>query len=403
MSLRPHRRVAWDCVLRAVLKAVRSKPVRATIANPATRRILLVGFTSFFLIGVLLAGYGPAFLGLTRRYGVGLDLVALTLTVHFAASMVTVAVAGTLLKRFGYRTVFVWASAATAVGAAGAALAPSFPAVLIAVTVVGLGFGLLDVGTNLLIARAFAPNSAPALNILNATFGLGAVAGPAAVALAGGRLAGPMAAAAVLGALLLLLALKLPEPKATHGSDAPRGVPWVSALGFVALVGLYVTSETAVGSWMALHLTARMGETAAAAQVSLYWAALTLGRLVVAPVAARVAPGVLVVGVSVLAAFALSLTFVPAWAAGAYLAVGLLYGPIFPTAMAWLQRMYPERSEQVASVVFAGSGVISVGTPVLIGVTVERAGVGVIPFALLAFGAATAVVALLQWRSARGA
>jgi predicted MFS family arabinose efflux permease len=130
---------------------------------------------------------------------------------------------------------------------------------------------------------------------------------------------------------------------------------------------------------------------------------LTLGRLRVAPVAARVAPGVLVVGVSVLAAAALALTFVPASAAGAYLAVGLLYGPIFPTAMAWLQRTYPERSEQVASVVFAGSGVISVGTPVLIGAAVERGGVDVIPVALLAFGAGTALVALLQWRGVRRA
>jgi fucose permease len=377
--------------------------VRATLANPSTRRILLVGFTSFFLIGVLLAGYGPAFLDLTRRYGVGLDLAALTLTVHFAASMVTVAAAGMLLARFGYRAVFVWAAAATAVGALGAAWAPSFGALIAAVAVVGLGFGLLDVGTNLLIARAFAPNSAPALNILNATFGLGAVAGPAAVALAGGRLVGPMVAATVLGVLLLVLALKLPEPPRLHEAAASRRVPWASALSFVALVGLYVSSETAVGSWMALHLTERLGETAAAAQVSLYWAALTLGRLRVAPVAARVAPGVLVVGVSVLAAAALALTFVPASAAGAYLAVGLLYGPIFPTAMAWLQRTYPERSEQVASVVFAGSGVISVGTPVLIGAAVERGGVDVIPVALLAFGAGTALVALLQWRGVRRA
>ena len=390
--------------------------MRATLANPDTRRILLAGFTSFFLIGVLLAGYGPAFLDVTRRYGVGLDLAALTLTVHFAASMATVAAAGTLLARFGYRRVFVVAAAVTAAGAVGALIAPSFAVLLAAVAVVGLGFGLLDVGTNLLIARAFAPNSAPALNVLNATFGLGAVAGPAAVALAGGRLAGPMAAAAVLSLLLLVFVWRLPEPgrpdagtgeggggdpdRGNAASGRRRGVPW-AVLGFVALVGLYVSSETAVGSWMALQLTPRLGETAAATQASLYWAALTVGRLVVAPVAARVRPAVLVAATATLAAVAVALTYVPAWAPAAFLVVGLMYGPIFPTAMAWMQRAYPARSEQVASVVFAGSGFISVGTPVLIGAAVERGGVGVIPTALLVFGAATAVMALVQGRFVR--
>lgn len=44
--------------------------------------------------------------------------------------------------------------------------------------VLAAGLGLLSVGPNLVVARTFAPNAAPVLNLLAALFGSGAVLGP---------------------------------------------------------------------------------------------------------------------------------------------------------------------------------------------------------------------------------
>src|SRR6056297_3235090 len=162
--------------------AVSSGAVRASLADPDRRRLLLAGALGFLALGALQAMYGPAFPALVRRFDVGLDVVAQTVALHFAGSFVTIAAAGPLLARLGYRLPLTVGAAVMAGGALLVATAPGLPWLLTGAALGGLGFGMLDVALNLRVARAFAPNAAPALNVLNAMFGVGAVLGPAAVA-----------------------------------------------------------------------------------------------------------------------------------------------------------------------------------------------------------------------------
>ena len=39
----------------------------------------------------------------------------------------------------------------------------------------------------------------------------------------------------------------------------------------------------------------------------------------------------------------------------AYAVVGLAFAPVFPTALAWLQEVFPQRAERVAPLVIAGA------------------------------------------------
>jgi len=361
-----------------------------------------MGFTGFFVLGAMQAMYGPAFPALVRRFDVGLDLVGQTVALHFAGSFITIAAAGPLLARVGYRSPLTAGAAALAAGAAAVALAPSWPLLLLGAALGGLGFGLLDVALNLVAARAFAPNAAPALNLLNAMFGVGAVAGPAAVALAGGDLRAPMGLLAVVALAVGLLAWRIPDPS----DAAPEGegrVPWIAAGGFVTLYFLYVAGEVGVGSWETVHLAPLWGEQAAALNASAYWAALTVGRVLATPLSARVRPATLVLGASVLALAGLLAAHDPHLAPYAYPLVGLAFAPIFPTGLAWLQRVFPRRAERVASAVLAAATLGPVVTSGPIGWWIERTGPAWVPTLLAIPVAGMLLVVAALWLSTRRA
>lgn len=343
--------------------------------------------------------YGPAFPTLVRRFDIGLDAAGWTVALHFAGSFVTIAAAGPLLARLGYRLpLAVGAATMTAAGVT-IAVAPSWAWILAGATLGGLGFGLVDVALNLLVARSFAPTAAPALNLLNAFFGVGAVTGPLAVAAAGGGLRWPMAGLALVTAGWLLLTLGLREP--SRPSESSGRIPWLAAGGFLTLYFLYVAGEVGVGSWETVHLAPILGERAAAVNASLYWGALTIGRLIATPISARIRPSTFVLACTGVALAGLGAAHVPSLAPFAYPLVGLAFAPIFPTGLAWLQRVFPRRAELVGSAVLAAATLGPVATSGAIGWTVERYGTGTVPTQLAVIVAGLLVVVTLLWRATR--
>jgi fucose permease len=375
--------------------------VRAVLRTADQRRLLAAGMLGFFALGALQSLYGPAFPSLVRRFEVGLDAAGWTVAAHFAGSFVTIAAAGPLLARLGYRLPLATGAVGMAAGALVVAAAPGWSWVLAGAALGGLGFGLVDVALNLLVARSFAPNAAPALNLLNAFFGVGSVVGPLAVAAAFGDLRAPMVGLVAVMAALFVLVVRLPEPR--RPGEASGRIPWLAAGGFLLFYFLYVASEVGVGSWVTVHLAPLLGERTAAVNASLYWGAMTVGRLLAAPLSARVRPATLVLGASALALAALGAAHLPALAPYAYPLVGLAFAPIFPTGLAWLQRVFPRRAELVASAVLAAATLGPVATSGPIGWIVERAGPASVPSQLVVLTGAMAIVVLALWRSTRRA
>jgi len=375
--------------------------MRRTLADPLLRRLLLTGLLGFFVIGALQAAYGPALPGLSRRFDVGLDQLGQALALHFAGSFVTIATSAPILTRFGYRASLLAGSSVMLAGAFTVLFAPTWPWFFAGTLLGGLGFGLVDVSLNLVVARSFAPNAAPALNLLNAFFGVGSVAAPAAVALSGGTIAPAMVIVLVSGSMMMALTWGLVEPERPVASRA--AIPWFAAAGFLLMYFVYVAGEAGVGSWLTVHLAPWIGESAAAWNASAYWASLTVGRLIATPISARVAPATLVVASSLVVFMALAATHVPTLAPFAYPLAGLAFAPIFPTGLAWLQRVFPTRSEAIASAVLAAATLGPVATSGLIGWLVERGGAEVIATVMTLVGGALFTVSFTLARVTRRA
>lgn len=157
---------------------------------------------------------------------------------------------------------------------------------LAATACLGAGFGLTVPSLNTLVA-AFQPAATDkAVLVLNALLGLGTALAPAFVAVFTGIgfwVGLPLLAAAGL-AVLIVVSLRLPlRPVATShhargGGRMPAGF-WI----FGAFALLYGICETLNGNWSQLDLASLgVGRAAASFALTGFWAAVTIGRVLVA-------------------------------------------------------------------------------------------------------------------------
>lgn len=362
----------------------------------------MVAAIAFLSLGALVSLYGPLFPVLRSRFGIGVEQVGAVVSAHFVGSLAAVLVSGYLIRRLGYRTVMISGSIALAAGLGGLVPAPGWTLFLASAAVAGVGFGLVQVAINLVVARSFPGSAAPALNLINAVFGAGAVATPVMVAAFGPRLEPPVFVLTGLACLVLVAVLSLrslPVPPAVPREREPG--TWGAVVGFVVLYFAYVSAEVGVTSWSTEHLTPAYGLTFAAAMPGAYWGALTVGRLVAAALTARFAPGkVLLVGLSVAVAALVGATYVPI-APVMYGVVGFALAPTFATGLAWLTARLPRRAEQVSPAVFAAASVGPIATAPLIGLAFSEIGPVAVPSSLAALAAVALIsAAWIQSRSA---
>ena len=371
--------------------------------------LLLVGVAAFVSVGALQASFGPSFAALQERYGVSVAQVGTVVSSYFAGAFVGVLGSGALLITLGYRRSLVSAALLVASGALVIGVAATWLLALAAAFVAGLGFGQATVAVNLMVARAYGRGAAGALNALNGTYAVGAVLGPALVAFATARLgAAAQVSALVFGAVSVgalaflagaLLLRWLPVPRRPPRGRGGR--PPLAVVSFMAMFFLYVATEASTPAWIPTHLGPRLGTANAALVVSGYWAALTLGRFLVMPLAARVRPRDLVLGAAAVTLAGLLLAHLPGLAVPGYVLAGFGLAPVFPTTIAWLQWRFGDRGEQVTPLVIAAGNLGPVLGAPLVGVIIAATSSEVVPSALAGLGILLLAGVTVTWLSGR--
>jgi FHS family glucose/mannose:H+ symporter-like MFS transporter len=354
--------------------------------------LLATSFLTFIVVGAEQSLYGPAFETFQSRYGLDAATVSLSVSLHFLGSFVGIILSGLLIQIFRYRRFLAGSALLMTAGLAVVGLSGSWPVVLAGAFAAGLGFGFLDVGVNLLVVRSIAAPVNPVLNLLNAMFGLGAMLGPALVAATVPTAERAFLVIGAMGLAVMVLVLRVPEPAAVESTEPSRSGSFGRVFVFTLIYFLYVSSEVGAASWEASHLAPYFGVVRAAGLTSLYWGAITVGRLLAVPISAHVRPATMVVGSSALALVAALATNIVPVAPAAYAAMGLAFAPIFPSVLAWLHETYPRRAEQMAPIALAGATLGPVVTSPLIGLIVSSEGPQVVPHALSALVAALLLV-----------
>jgi fucose permease len=368
---------------------------------------MALAFACFVALGIASGTLGVAWPSIRAAFGLPLDALAALLmssTIGIAAGSV---LTGQILARISIGRFLLMANLAAGIGLAGYTLAPTWGVIVILGLGAGFGAGSILTGLNVYVADT---RPVRTMNWMHAMYGVGAALSPLVMtAILGAgfnwRLGYVFAASIhVILACLYGLFLRHMDFRAVvhalHEDDnlPSRPIPLTITLRLpivllsIALFMLYTGVESTAGQWSYSLFTEARAIPAyqAGAMISLFWAMLTVGRLVLGAVAdwvgiERLLRGSMI-GVVVAAALFLVPTLVGAFAAVALM--GLSLSAIFPT----LTSDTPNRTgpRHAANAISLQTGAASLGLavlPGLAGILAARVGLEVVgPFLLISAG-----------------
>jgi MFS transporter, FHS family, Na+ dependent glucose transporter 1 len=348
-----------------------------TAEEPVATRLTAVYFLGYAIVGLLSAMLGPSMQSFVALTGASLGTLAILFTTDAFGSVCGSLLAGRLMGRLN-------AHLQIAIG-----LAP----IILCVTVIpmlrrpvafaiffwalGLSKTFVFVTVNTLLLWVRRAKVGPFINAADFFLGAGSLTMPLLIGAAIGRMGGVTAAYWVVGvfaAALMIWALRVPAPLPRPSPSPASRTRNVLVIGAAAvLLFLYVGAEISVSGWLpSFALLRGVTDDAATAAyfTSLFWMAVTAGRLCWVPVAQRVHPAVILVSSLVVCALAIvagatSSTSV-AFMSTAVVVIGLGMSSIFPSTFALLARKV-EMTGMVSAVCLCAASLGAMFFPWLIG------------------------------------
>jgi fucose permease len=356
---------------------------------------------SFGILGGCLTLPGTLLPLLVERFEIRLVEAGSMLALQPVGYLLAVLMAGRLIEAYGMRAVLAAAMATSAAGFAGFGLISGWTGGAAMMLVSGLGFGVMEVGTNSLLIVAGGERRSNLLNFAHLFFGVGSFMTPvlAAHAVAAGLswrltflVAGLMTATVAIGwGLLDVHDVAAVQPSGSVRGGAARSR---AALLCASMLGVYVGTETGIGGWLTKYMVTARGVslTYAGNALSMYWLGLAGGRLALSVLSHRVREERLLVTLTVLAAVAMcTALFVQRPFAVVICAAltGLGFSGIFPAVIALGGRSHPYDTAGVTSVMIAGAGLGGILIPWTMSAVADAAG---LPAGMAVYAALCAVM-----------
>ena len=315
--------------------------------------------------GIVFTTLGSVLPSIILRFGIDKTQAgSLFLLMSFgilAASLVF----GPLVDRYGYKGILLAAMLIVALGLEWIAFASSMATLRVAVTMTGFAGGIINGGTNALVADISGEDRGAKLNLLGAFFGVGAVGVPFVLGMLSDRytqsamLAG--VGAVLLVPIVMIMSAGFPAPKQPQGfpiAHAGRllGDPLLLLMGVI----LFFESgnEITVGGWTSTFVTEELAAPARNALLilSLYWTGMTVARFALGYIlqrAAAIAVLFTCVAIAMVGALLMLTTHSLALAAIGTFALGVGFAAMFPTVLGFIGDRYANLSGTAFSIAFA--------------------------------------------------
>ncbi len=366
---------------------------RSTLAaNPDKTNKTIGYYLAFIALGLTSASLGPTLPGLAAQTRSQLRDVSFLFTARSFGYLVGSVIGGRLYDRRPGHPVIAGMLMLMALMMVLVPTVPLLWLLTVILFVIGLAEGAVDVGGNTLLVWVYRHEVGPFMNGLHFFFGVGAFLSPIIVAqalLLGGSLHWAYWALALLVLPISFWLLRVPSPaseSAASGKPAgPLNRPLVGL--FVLFLFLYVGAEVSFGGWIYTYAVARdISIETAALLTSAFWGALTVGRLLAIPIAARFRPRFILLSdlVGGLASMALILLWpgseLIVWIGT--LGMGLSLASIFPMTISLAERRMVVTG-QITGLFFVGASAGAMSLPWLIGQMFESVGSHVVMLAIL--------------------
>ena len=252
--------------------------------RPAQARIAVAAI--FLVNGTAFASWVPHIPTVQQKLDLSPGVLGLALLAIAAGSLVSMPIAGWMVARHGSRIVALVAGSLYCAVVPLPLLAPSLPALVVALMLFGIFNGAMDVSMNAHGVAVERQLGRPIMSSLHAMFSIGGIvgAGSAVVLLPLG--VAPIThvgVTALLGFALMLMTARFLLPHAVDsGGDGPHFVLPRGRLLVLGAMGFFILmTEGAMGDWTAVYLRMDLGAGAglAGAGFAVFSAAMAVGRL----------------------------------------------------------------------------------------------------------------------------
>jgi FHS family Na+ dependent glucose MFS transporter 1 len=378
-------------------------------------------FTAFVALGMASAALGPALPSLADHTRSQLSEISFLFTAHALGYLLGSFQGGRLYDRIPGHPLIAVVLIAMAAMLALVPLMSFLWALALVMLILGVAGGAVDVGGNTMLVWVHGRKVGPFMNGLHFCFGAGSFLSPIILAMSL-SLSGDVTwgywvlALAMVPAAIWLFPLPSPTAQAApDGSVEERDIASSAndkgtgtghrtnrlILLIALLLFLYVAAEAAFGGWIFTY--ARDSKLAAAASAayltSAFWGALTFGRLLAIPIAARVRP--IRILFADLAGCLASLGTILLWPDSPLalwvgtLGLGFSMASIFPTAISLAERHLPITG-QATGWFLVGASAGAMFLPWLIGQMYDERGPQV-AMMLIAIDLVVALGILITW------
>ena len=379
-----------------------------TSGRPATYRVTAAYFAAYIALGLTVGSLGPTLPSLAEQTHVGLGAISYLFTARSMGYALGAVRGGKMFDRHAGNPVIAVMLFAMSIMMTLVPVVPKLWLLLIVMLMLGAAEAALDVGAITLMAWVHGNRVVPFMNAMHSFFGVGALVAPIIVAQTALLTYPTTTGYFVIAALLLPVAahiFRLPSPAVATTTKSE--IPAATDKGLVLLIALflflYVGAEVSFAGWIFTYsVKLRLSSaTTAAYLTSLFWGSLTIGRMLIIPIATRFKAASILI--SSLAGCLLSIGLiglVPRSFASVLIGtagLGLSMASIFPTTMSYAGQRIRITGRLTGWIVL----VASVGTmvvPLIIGQFFQSAGprVLVTVIAVVLLGAVGVLVAVLR-------
>ncbi|MEH7309029.1 MFS transporter [Neobacillus drentensis] len=374
---------------------------------------LLIIYMAFISLGLPDSLLGVSWAMMQSEFGAPLETAGLLFMTIAGGTIISSFASGTVLKRFGTGIVTFFSCLMTAGALLGFHFAPSIFWLFICAIPLGLGAGAVDAGLNNYVASHY---KAHHMSWLHCFWGVGATLGPVIMAqFISGQHSwrnGYLTIAGLQFVLVVILFFTLPlwnkvggnsnvnatkDPDNTnsawYGADPENQKPLQIRGVKLALLSFlfYCGAEATMGLWGSSFLVnvKDLSIDVAAKWVSLYYAGITIGRLITGFITLKISNRTLIRMGQIIALVGAALLFLPlpsTFLLVGFIMVGLGLAPIFPCMLHETPaRFGKEHSQTIMGYQMAVAYTGSTFLPPFLGFIAAHSTIGIFPFVIAGF------------------
>lgn len=340
----------------------------------------------FFALGLGISALGPMLPYLADNVGVTFAQISFLFMTSSLGYLLGSAGGGRLFDRYKGHRLMLFAVLLMVVTISLVPITPFFYLMLFILFLFGTFQGIIDVGGNVNLLWVFQGRVGPYMNALHFCFGVGAFLSPVilhtVMRWSGGQITWPFWTLALLSLPGIIGLWILPSPENNQQNQSEHTNKKVNSHLIVLMVVLffvYVGMESGYSGWIFTYATQAeiASQSGASIMNSLFWGALTLGRLISVPLAKKIPPSKLLLGNFFLAILFLGLILIfplnpiIVWVVSA--GFGLALSSVFPTLLA-LGESRMTISGKVTGYFFLGSSSGAMLVPMALGQIYEYIG-----------------------------